>query len=305
MMSVAKIVSVSVLALIVAGCSGGSGGGGGAGAGAPVESPLFGLAQGAQISVAQTSASYNRGTTALNDVSNSYFFKARDQDAFRLIRYGKPHSGFTPRRNYRVPITLANSAGTIIGTGRATFADPGDASVNESGVTTRTISITDVKLSDSIFGVFSSEDAGSRGNFHDVNAYAGGVAATGAPVSATYTGLFIGDVLAKDFGTTGTKQRIQLPTNLTVNFGGNSFTGTVGSVAAPDMTMTGSIAGTSITGTVTVSSTGLPLANGTTGTLNGGVFGAGANNIAGTVGLTDATGPVRQKLIGAFGTTKN
>ena len=160
-------------------------------------------------------------------------------------------------------------------------------------------------MSDSIFGVFSSEDAGSRGNFHDVNAYAGGVAATGVPASATYTGLFIGDVIAKDFGTTGTKQRIQLPTNLTVNFGGGSLTGTVGTVATPDLTMTGTISGTSISGTVTVSSNGLPLANGVTGSLNGGVFGAGANNIAGTVGITDATGPVRQKLIGAFGTTKN
>lgn len=294
-------VAVAVVAgLAVAGCNSSNGGGNPAAGGGPGVNRLFNLPHGDPIQMSETSVSYNKGTDTLTPVAQDYFFKAREQDTMRVLRYGKPHAGFNGRKHYEIPITLTNSGGVTIGTGTATFT----GIENQSGVASRTFNVSDIRLSDSIFGLFSTEDTGTRGDFFEIHAYAGGVAATNLPASATYMGTFLGDVISGDYGTTGTTQRVQLPTDLTVDFTGGSFTGNIGASGSPDLTMAGTISGTSITGTATVASGGVVLAPGQSGAITGGFFGDGANNMAGSLGITDTSGTVRHELVGAFGATK-
>ncbi len=301
-----RLTSVlSAVALVsLAACGGNSNtSSGGAGAGAPAETPLFGLPHGSIIATTESSASFDKGSDDLVQRTEGFFFKARDADTKRVVRYGRVFAGYDGRRHYEIPIALANSGGVVIGSGTATFTGPVE---NQADVTSRTITISDIKLSDSIFGVFTTEDTGTRGDFYDVHAYAAGVAATGLPASATYTGTFLGKVLSSDFGTTGTTDDLQLDANLTVVFGGaNTVTGTIGATGSPDITITGTIAGTSIAGTAMVASTGITLANGSTGTVTGGFFGAGAANAAGTIAIEDSSGAVEHQLVGGFGATKN
>jgi len=255
-----------------------------------------------RISVNWSSAELNKDKSAVRSTNQDFWFKSRDAteagEPIRRLRYGKPFKGFHPKRNYTLPITVTDQDGRLIGTGTGTFT--GDQV--HAGVTTRTITIDDVELDASIFGLFAVEDTGARGEFLDVHAYAGGIDAVNLPATATYTGQFLGDVLS-DNSTTAT--RLDLAANLNVDFSGATVTGTIGDVSAPDINLTGSISGTSMSGTTVVSSTAVGLTNGATGVFAGGFFGDGATNAAGTLGISDSSGLTNSELVGAFGATKD
>lgn len=238
----------------------------------------------------------------MRSYTQDFWFKSRDATNagadLRRIRYGRPFPTYHARRTYTIPITVTNSGGQLVGTGSATF----NGDDVETGVTSRTITLTDIELSNSIFGIFSTEDTGTRGNVFEIHAYAAGAAAIGLPANATYSGNFIGDVITNG---TSTAQRLNLPAELTVNFTGGTVTGTLGPVATPDINLNGTVTGTSMSGTATVASTGVVVPNGSVGTFNGGFFGAGGANAAGTVGISDKVLPNTSELVGAFGATKN
>lgn len=301
-------VSSALMIGLLSACGGGSGSGGTSSAaspsnaaGAPVTT-LFGVPADTKIDVVSHSASLNRGTGNVRSYTQDFWFKSRSEtDAggdIRRIRYGRPFPTYHPHHNYTIPITVSNSSGQAVGTGSATFT----GSDVETGVTSRTITLTDIQLSDSIFGIFSTEDTGSRGDVFEIHAYAAGSAATGTLADATYTGTFVGDAITN---STSTAQRINLPVDLTVNFGAGTLTGTIGAVATPDINLDGTITGTSMSGTATVATTNVVVPNGSVGTFNGAFFGVDAVNASGTVGISDKINPNTSELVGAFGTIKN
>ncbi len=303
-----KSVSLLLAASFALGaCStGGTSSGTISGGASGVAPTLFGQALDTEIPVQSHSASLDEGTGLVRSYAQDFSFRSRAEyrknGDFRRIRYGKPFPSYHPFRNYTVPIVVTTSSGESVGTGSATFSG---ADV-ETGVITRTITLTDVELDNSIFGLFSTDDTGPRGDYFEIHAYAAGSAATALPNTATYSGSFLADVIADGaVGASGTATRVNLPANLSVNFLGNTVAGTIGSTSSPDITLSGVISGTDMSGTATVASSGVVVANGSTGTFNGGFYGAGASEAAGTLGISDTAGATNQQLVGAFGVRKD
>jgi len=252
---------------------------------AAASSTLFGAPVDANIATKSHSASLDEGTALVRSYPQSFFFRSRDDfrkaGEFRRIRYGKPFPLYHPYRNYTVPISVTDASGQRVGTGNATFT--GDEV--ESGVTSRTITLTDIELSDSIFGLFSTQDTGPRGDFLELHAYSAGISPSVLPGIATYTGTFMADVIS-DGATSAT--RIELPADLSVNFldasGNPNVHGTIGANGSPDITLSGKTNGADFSGTATIASDSMILSNGSTGTFNGAVYGASGSNVAGTLG---------------------
>jgi len=277
--SIQMLKSLSIattVGLALAACSSGSGtstqpSGGGA---SSAQSTLLGTALDTEIAV----------TTLVSALTNDFSLRSRDEfrkdGEFRRFRYGKPRQTFHPTRNYTVPLTLSTVNGQTTGTGTATFT--GDAV--EKSVTSRTFTVTDVALSNSVFGIFSTNDIGQTDlgaprQFFEIHAYSAGIAASALPNNADYTGRFLANVISD--GGTGATQ-IDLPANLNVNFLGGLMTGTIGTVAAPDMSLSGTVSGDAMSGTAVVNSGALGLSVGATGSYQGSFFGAGAVEGAGT-----------------------
>lgn len=291
--------------LFLGACSSGGGStssGAASGGAAMATSTLFGTDVDSKVPVQSHSASLDEGTALVRAYDQDFSFRSRDEngngEGFRRIHYGKPFPSYHPHRNYTIPIAVTNSGGETIGTGTATFT----GTDVESGVTSRTITLTDVELTQSIFGLFSTDDTGSRGDFFEVHAYSTGTVAPSNPGSATYTGSFLADVISD--GATGAT-RINLPANLTVDFDGNSVSGTMGSVGSPDITLAGTVNGASMTGTATITSGTMTLANGSAGTFNGSFHGNQALEATGTLGISDKSGAINHEMVGAFGATQN
>ena len=300
------VVAVLALGACSSGSSSTSSSSGGSGGGAGFAgSTLLGLPVDTSVAMQSHTASLDGTTGTVSvDTRQVFTFRSREDfrngEDFRRINYGKPRLSYHPTRNYTIPITITTSGGQQVGTGTATFS--GDDV--EGSVASRTFTITDIELGDSIFGLFSTDDTGiaPRGDFFEIHAYNAGIAATALPGMATYTGTFLADVIS-DGGTGAT--RIELPANLSVDFTGNLVTGTMGATGTPDISLNGTVSGTDISGTATVTSTAVTLANGSVGAFAGGVYGAGASEIGGTLGISDTSGATNHEMVGAFGATKN
>jgi len=272
-----------------------------------VKSTLLGTAVDSEIVVQSHSASLDRSTARVAALTNDFTLRSRDaygsDTAFRRFRYGKPRNTYHPERNYTVPLTQSNVAGQKTGTGTAVFTSD-DV---ENSVTSRTFTVTDVVQSNSVFGIFSTNDvglttAGAPREFLEIHAYAAGTAVSALPNNADYSGRFLAQVISDS--STGATQ-IDLAANLNVNFLGNMMTGTIGDPGAPDIVLNGSVSGAALSGTATVNSSSVVLANGATGAFQGSFYGPGAVEGAGTLGISDTSGTTHHEMVGAFGVTKN
>lgn len=275
--------------------------GGGA---ATAVSTVLGSSLNQDIPVQSQSASFDSATNLVQTYMQDFTLRSREEtnsgEAFRRIRYGKPRRSFHSKRNYTVPLSVTISGGQSIGTGTATFS--GDAV--ESGVASRTINLTDVSQNASVFGVFTTDDTGisPRQDFFEIHSYAAGIPTNDVPLIANYTGTFVANVISDG---SGTATAINLPADVSINLLGDIVSGTFGAISAPDITINGTVVGTTISGTATVSSNSVVLGNGVTGTFTGGLFGDNASEIAGTVGISDKSGTINHELVGAFGGIKN
>ena len=290
---------------VLSACSSGSGGSstGNAQTAMPIDTVLD-SALNQDVDVQSKSASLNGSTGLVSTYMQDFTLRSREAtdngDPFRRIRYGKPRQSYHPKHNYTIPLSVTASGAQTIGTGTVTFT--GDDV--ESSVASRTIKLTDVSQANSVFGIFSTDDTGNapRQDFLEIHSYATGIAATNLPLMANYSGVFVANVIS-DGGAAPTE--INLPANINVNFMGNVVSGSIGDMSNPDITLQGSINGATLTGTATVASGGVVLANGAAGTFEAGVYGNGAAEVAGTVGITDRSGATNHEMIGAFGGSRN
>ena len=305
-----KLPVLAIFCLIgLAACSSGSSTSGSVDANAPAGanatgSTLFSLPLDTKISVVSNSASRDETSALVTAYSNDFWLKSRDaypSGDIRRIRYGKPRASYHPRRNYTIPVTITDNAGQSVATGSATFS----GTDVESGVTSRTITLDEIQLNNSIFGLFSADDTGTapRGDYFEVHAYAAGVDASSLPALATYSGDFIGDVISD--GSSGNATRYNLEANLDINFSSGTVSGDIGNPTFPDIILNGSMNGNAMSGTAVVGSNLITLTPGTTGRFQGGVFGDGASEAAGTLGISDTSGAINHEIVGAFGTSKN
>ncbi len=303
MLRVSSTIAAVAAAALNACSSGGSDSNSGGTGIVTSSSTLLGAPLDADISTKSHSASLDEGTSLVRAYPQTFSFRSRDDydkdGDVRRIRYGKPFPDHHPIKNYTVPITVSDTSGQTVSTGTATFT--GDDV--ETGVTSRTITLTDVTLSDSLFGLFSTDDTGPRGDFLEIHAYSAGINPTVLPTVATYTGIFMADVIS-DGAIAAT--RIELPANLSINFlGMTNVTGTIGAIGAPDITLSGTTTGSDISGTATIATGSVILSAGSTGTFNGAVYGASGSNVAGTLGISDQSGAINHEMVGAFGATQN
>ena len=297
-------LTVLAVAALVSACSSGSGssgnGSGGQPGGTPAQPNIFGLEKEARISVATTSAQVDTAAITSAQNGDQFWVKAHGPDR-RAFRYGRPGSGTSAtgtvvRHNYQIPLSLATRNGITVNTGSLTVTDATSTDIPNSGER-RAFTFTEIEHSDAIAGVLLVEECCRPGNFTDAHAYAGGTSATALPTQASYTGNAVLSV-NNTGGASSTQARAA---TLSVNFGTNAITGNIGTAGNPDITLSGSVSGTTFSGTATVSSTALGMTNGAVGTFNGGVFGAQAINAAGTLGVADGA----NTLVGGFAMSRD
>ena len=305
-----KLPVLSILCLLgLTACSFGSNTSGSANATAPAGAntavtTLFDLPLDTKVSVISNSASRDETSALVTAYSNDFWLKSRDaypSGDIRRVRYGKPRASYHPRRNYTIPVTITDTSGLSVASGTATFS----GTDVESGVSSRIIILTEIQLNDSVFGLFSTDDTGTapRGDYFDVHSYAPGVDASSLPAMARYSGHFIGDVISD--GSRGSATRYTLDAHLAIDFSSGNVSGDIGDPTFPDITLSGSMSGNAMTGTATVGSNLITLTPGATGRFQGSVFGNGASEAAGTLGISDTSGAINHEMVGAFGATKN
>ena len=291
----------SVILCGLAACSSGSGGAGGGAGGTPPEAILLGQAVEAKIALQTASARVNTASGATNDaeVTDQFWVKAQETSN-RVFRYGRPGTGKSAsggivRHNYRVPITVATVDGVTMNTGTLSV----DASSENLplNVASRVLTFREIEGAASIAGVLQVEQCCVPGEFSDLHAYAGGVAATGLGASATYSG----DAVASVIDDTGAISNFTRDATLDVNFAGGTFTGAIGTGATADIALSGAITGMSMTGTAMLGTGAFGLGSGNTGDFVGGVYGAGGEEAAGSFGVSETSGSTSRMLVGAIG----
>ncbi len=285
----------STIAILLLGllCACGGGSGGSSNANAPIGT--FGLVQEEKIAVAFQTATSDAGTVFFNTTADEQFWAKASPGDMRVFRYGRPGSGdpanlLIRRHNYRIPITTTTENGLTVNRGTLNV---GVRSNLPTGTSDRDFEIEEIELENLIAGVIRIDELGSNFEGTDVHGYVGGLAASNLPnASTTYTGHFYGRILSDGGAVTS----VDRPVTLTVDFVGGGVTGTLG----PDVNLAGTLTGDQINGTATVASTDITLANGSTGTFVGGVFGDGAPDAGAAVAISDNGGAVAHELIGAF-----
>ncbi len=264
----------------------------------------FGIERGRPVTLDTATVSQKTDEQTVTQTSPEFWQKALDADENTFyVRYARNYQeGTVGRKNHRVTLTDRDYRGTTGRFGTRSFTDTGPDGPLEGSTSSRTITVFDVSTDDITHGVMFTQDLSARGTFLDAHSYAGGQAATNVPVDTSdvnYTGVFLGHIAEAQ--TAPTTSIIELDANLSINFGANSFSGELGTGGASDITLSGTANGAALTGSATIASSALGMANGRTGTLNGRVFGDAGAAAAGSLKITDDTGTNFKVLVGSFG----
>lgn len=296
------VVSLSAFSVLSA-CGGGS----------SADIVQFGLTRGSPVTLDTSSVSQRTDTQTVLQTAPEFWQKALDADENTFyVRYARNYQQGDPamgtksvgRKNHRVTLTDRNYRGTAGRFGTRSFSDDGsDAQkdILEGSTTARTITVFDVSTDDITHGVMFTQDESARGSFLDAHSYAGGRAATNVPVSGTanYSGVFLGHLA--EASTAPMADIVELDASLSIDFAADTFTGALGTGGGTDVTLSGSATGTALSGSATIASGTLGLANGSNGNMNGRIFGDAGTAAAGSLSITDNTGPNFKVLVGSFG----
>lgn len=311
-----QILGLAVAAALLSGCGGGSGSTSGnpTAASAPVQ---FGEARGARLNLDSFSASVKTDTLTVTKPAPDFWLKARSADDNEMmVRYGIDRDNYSGRTNHVVPLTNRSFRGVAGRTGSVSYVDP-DAGLAssfeerqlEAGVDTRTMTVFDVTNDVITHGLIFTEDSGARGDFHEAHAYGGGAAASNVPSvnTASYSGVFLGHI--SEVGVAPNSDVIEMDASMEINFGANTFTGSIGTGGTEVISMSGTrftstgtgTGGRQLGGTARVETGALGLAVGRSGPIDGRIFGDGATGAAGAISIEDGTGTNRKVLVGSFG----
>lgn len=284
--------AIAVLSLAVMSACGGN-----SDANAPAGT--FGLDQEEKIAMAFRTSTSEAGSVFFNTTADEQFWAKASSDDTRVFRYGRPGSGnpsnlLIRRHNYRIPVTSTTENGLTVNRGTLNVSVRSNL---PTGTSDRDFELEEIQLDNLIAGVIRIDEQGNNFEGTDVHGYVGGVSASNLPTaSTTYTGHFYGRILSDGNLITS----VDRPVTLSVDFSGGAVTGSFGA----DVNLAGTLSGTEISGTATVASSDITLANGSSGTFVGGVFGNGAPDAGASVAISDTGGAVGHELVGAFAATQ-
>lgn len=318
-----KSISIKITALALIGALTGCGGSGGGNTDARSQSTQpgqFGETSGTRINLNSFSTSVKTDTQTLTKPEPDFWIKARDPNSNTMVfRYGIDREKYEGRTNHEINLTERNYRGVQGRTGQVSYIDPDSGPTTgatsrqlEAGVDARTMIVFDITNDVTTHGLIFTDDTGQRGSFHEAHAYAGGQGASNVPnaVTASYSGVFLGNIA--EVGAAPNSTVIEMDANLSIDFGANTFSGTIGTNGSTDISLSGvrttstgtGTGGRQLDGTARIETNALGLAPGRNGPLDGRIFGDGATHAAGAISVEDGSGANRKVLIGSFGVSQ-